>query len=609
MEALLAALGRDPTRRRTRVAVAIAAVVAVGGGATALALRAGGGAAASPCARAADPMASAWTPERAAAVQAAFAQTHVPYAAATFDTVRRTLDGYARRWTVLRTETCVLREQGAPDASAREVCLDRRLHEVTAQIDVFARADAKLMKRAVASAERLSSLDVCAGPRVAAVEGDGAALVAAAPLWKELDGAWPRLHGGAAADALATAQRVADEARRQHLPRVEGEADALVGEALDEQGDAAHAEAQYVAAVRAAEAAGDDIRVAGAWTSLAFVVGYEEERHAEGRRYSDLAEAVLERIGDDAGLRADLDDTRGTLDWVEGDYAASRREHTAALDARTRLLGPDDLLVASSLANLGAVEKADGHYALAEDYARRAIAIVATQLGADHPRVAGMYSNLANVYAEQGDDATALELQRRALAIAEQADAPDSPDLAFHLSSVGATLSNLGRNDEALPLLQRALAIQERVLGDHSDLSTTVSNIALIDSRGRAQRRRARGVRARARDRREGDGARPPGGRAGSRQPRRRARRHAPPRRGACAPSARARDPREGARPRQRGPRHLAGRRGRRARRPRSGGRGDRAARARGRAARRRCSARPRRRALRAGQGAGRGRG
>ncbi|HTJ44712.1 MAG TPA: serine/threonine-protein kinase [Kofleriaceae bacterium] len=493
MDALLAELARDPTRTRTRVIAAIAAAIVIGGGGVLLAMR-GGGARSSACAGAGDQLRGIWDDPHRMAVRGAFLATKAPFALDTWTAVEVELDRYARAWSDARVAACVATERAEPTAALRTSCLERRKHALAEQIDLFAHADLSILKRAAIAAHRLATVESCDDPRQLAAAGldDERTRALAEPLWAQLDEADPQINAGRIADAKAKAEAVATRAREAGLPRVEGEAQLLLGRALVSLGDAPGAERAYFAAARATLAGADDLRAIDAWRNLAFVVGYLEQRHDEGRRDAELASAALERIGGDERRRADLDELLGTLAWVDGDYAEARRRHEASLAAREKLLGPDNIDVATALVNLAIVEKADGHYEVAAGDATRAIEIMQHALGADHPQLAGAYSNLGNIYGAQGDAAKALEWQRRAAAVAEKSLPPDSTDLAFYLTNLGAALSNAGKDDDALPVYQRALAIQERALGDHADVALTLSNIALIDqARGRTAEARA----------------------------------------------------------------------------------------------------------------------
>src|SRR5207248_4663899 len=103
MDALLAALGRDPAIVRRRVAIGAALSLAAVG------MLAAGQLLAAQRARscAAGPLLSGlWDEEAKRSVREAFAATGKPFAAGAADGVVRALDGYAHEWAASYREAC-----------------------------------------------------------------------------------------------------------------------------------------------------------------------------------------------------------------------------------------------------------------------------------------------------------------------------------------------------------------------------------------------------------------------------------------------------------------------------------------------------------------------
>jgi hypothetical protein len=168
MDALLAELSRDPARARRRFLVAASVVLAAAAGATgyaALAARVRGSAG-EMCKGASRKLAGVWDAERRRATEAAFLATGLPYAADAARGVAAALDRYAAGWQAMHTDACqatwVRGEQPQSVLSLRTRCLERRLDEVAKLTDLFARADAKVVERAVAAAQSVRSVEACA---------------------------------------------------------------------------------------------------------------------------------------------------------------------------------------------------------------------------------------------------------------------------------------------------------------------------------------------------------------------------------------------------------------------------------------------------------------
>ena len=241
-----------------------------------------------------------------------------------------------------------------------------------------------------------------------------------------------------------------------------------------------------------------------------------------------------------------------------------------------------------------------GKYAEAVPLAERYVALARQKHGEEHTEFATAISWLAGLYRAQGRYAEAEPLYKRALAIREKALGPDHPGrhlaqqpgralrspgplrrgraalqarpgdlregagarppLCRHLAQQpGRALRAQGRYAEAEPLYKRALAIREKALGpDHPEVGTSLNNLAALYREPGPLRRGRAALQARARDQREGAGARPPRCRHLAQQPGRCSTRPGPLRRGRAALQARARDPREGAGARPPLGRHLA---------------------------------------------------
>src|SRR5690606_9536433 len=119
---------RDPGARRRTIGLALAFGAVVGAGGWGLA-RLAAEAPPSPCTGPAFALTDVWNDDRAAAIDAAFAATGLPYAADTARRVRPILADYAGAWTTMRREACEVHlrgEQSAPTLDLRMSCLDRR---------------------------------------------------------------------------------------------------------------------------------------------------------------------------------------------------------------------------------------------------------------------------------------------------------------------------------------------------------------------------------------------------------------------------------------------------------------------------------------------------
>jgi serine/threonine-protein kinase len=523
MNHLLAALSRDPAARTRRVATAVVLVAAVGAATAGLLHRS-----ALTCSGAERRLAGAWDDARRAEVERAFTRTGVPYAADEFAAVARSLDAYAARWTHSRTDACeatrVRGEQSAELMDLRMMCLDERMQELRAQVDVLAGADARVVEKAARAADSLPRVEECAD--VASLRtpvkppADANVRAQIDDVRNQLAHVRAMLQVGSYAAGLTLAQPLAARAKTLAYRPLEAETLLEQGSLELQNGDAAHAQSTLEQAALAAEAARDEKLAARAWTAL---VGVGERRaHLEDAlAFGRHAFAALEAAGSDDETRGRLLDRLGSVYAAQGKYDQAIANHRQGLALREKTLGPEHADVAASLNNLGNALDSAGKYdealasyqralAIAEkvlgprhpDVAaeltnqgivleelgrldeaeashRRALAIVEKSLGAEHPMAASSRTNLGSVLASRGKPEEAIAEYRRGLAIEEKTVGPDHPDCANALNNIGSALSTLHRYDESLVALRRALAIRETALGPgHPDVGASLTNIA-----------------------------------------------------------------------------------------------------------------------------------
>ncbi|WP_437322114.1 tetratricopeptide repeat protein [Sorangium sp. So ce385] len=527
MDALLAALRRDPAAARRRGLAAALGVALAGLAAVGLWQQRPGGICEGGEAR----LAGVWDEATKAKVRAAFAGTGRPHAEDTYRRVEGALDARARAWVAMYADSCaatrVRGEQSERLLDLRTACLERRRQEMTALTALFARGpDAEVLDRSVQASLALPGLAGCAdaGALTAAIPPpeDAAARARVGALRGRVAEVRALVEAGKIGEALALARPIADEARTVGYAPIEAEALLALGRAQRDAHDTKAAEATLGEAARAASRARDDAVAAEAFTQLLYVIGYQEARHEGALALRLAAEGAAERNSDPAA-RARLS---GTLALVlneqgkHGEAAAlaeralaglkealgpdhpdvaiaesrlgnvlvrlerfddAERAFQRARSLQERILGPDHPTVALTFNSLGRVFTAQSRNREALPFIERAIAIQEKALGPDHPFLAASISNLGNALVRLGETERAQRAHERALAIRERALGPDHPDAATSHNNLGAVLHMQGKVAEAAPHYARALAISERALGpDHSSLPSTLANLASV---------------------------------------------------------------------------------------------------------------------------------
>jgi hypothetical protein len=294
MDALLAALGRDP-RRRWRI-VGVAAVLAAVVGAGGMLYGQYERRQAQVCAGAEQELSGVWDDARRLAVQKSLLGTGVSYAEDTWSRVETLLDLYGGRWVAMHREACeatqIKREQSEALMDLRMACLDKRLLELRALVKVLADADRKVVSRAVVAASALSPIGRCA---------DTEALWSAVPppddpeVERQVDAIRERMAEGQAMYAagryvtgLEVAEAIVKEAEALDYEPLLAEALLLQGKVQSRSAMIEEAERSVSEAGFLAEANRADELAAEAQTLLVFVVGQQAARHDEGLVWASL---------------------------------------------------------------------------------------------------------------------------------------------------------------------------------------------------------------------------------------------------------------------------------------------------------------------------------
>ncbi len=433
MDALTAALSRDPARLRRRWLVGAAIAVAVFGGAWALRSP---GRAESVCRSGSRRLVGVWEqstgPEAARprrdATRAAFVKTGRSHAVETWERTAHMLDTYTADWLRMYTDACeathVHGEQSSEVLDLRMTCLGDRLERVRALTKVFAEASPAIVDKAVTAAGALPPLDRCA---------DVGLLRAVVP----------------PPDSPATRARV--EALKRELARVD---------ALGKSGQCPAALAAWRALVTEGEKLGyraleGEIREPGAWASecmsnaeyrdtlqhaaLAGLASHDEEVTARASMF--LAQMLADRTSDVVQAR----------NWI--DIA------TATMQGMSR---PEPVLESWRLQAESLVYAAEGATDKALDSIKRAEALMEKTRGSEHPDIPGVFNIIGLMLAHAGRFEEALGAYQRSVALTTKLNGPDHVLVAFAVSNEAEALNALHRHEEARVASERALEIRRR---------------------------------------------------------------------------------------------------------------------------------------------------
>jgi len=488
MNDILAAMADDPAVRRRRLATAgaVALLVGLAGVASWRGLRAP-----SPCRGAAGELAAVWNDARKEAVRTAFARTGKPFAADAFAAVAGALDGFGARWVAMHTDACEatrVRGTQSPELlDLRMECLQRRLDDVRAQVELFSSADDEVVTRAPGMARSLPPLSECADAEALRapvrppadpatkkrVEAARKSLATVHALWQ--GGRYP------AADAQLGPLLV--EAHAIGYRPLEAETLLQSGRIADSAGDYARAKSAYADAAVAAEAGRDDVTAALAECGLVWVIGERLGKYADAHAAARVAQAKIDRLGKQEMLQALLDGHLAAIAMDEGKYKDAEQLAERVLATREKLLGRDDYEVGEALGDLADDKVQLGEYGDAIALYRRAITIVEKAFGGAHPKAGNLHVNLGAALRSSGHLDEAVREYRRADEIIERSLGPEHPMLATVDINYGAVLLEEGHAAEAEAQFKRALAIWQKQLGpDHPSTGTAwfrLGNVAL----------------------------------------------------------------------------------------------------------------------------------
>jgi eukaryotic-like serine/threonine-protein kinase len=468
MPDLLADLDRESgggKRRRTGLLVGGGALLGL---AALLGLRAAAPAPEQPCRGAADRLAGVWDAPRAAELEQVFRGSSLPYAAATWTSLRPGLDAYASAWTAAHTDACeatrVRGEQSEHLLDLRMHCLDRRRVELGALTDVLLRGEPGAIEKAseglarlgeVATCDDTATLDAVVEPPTGKlkVEVDRVAADIARASALELAGRWPdaeRLTAAAIADpAVQAYPPLAAEALRVH---------ARLQQLLGAPADAA---TSLLTAVDAAVRGRDDRSAAEAWTDLVFVTGFHLNQAEAAAAYTRAAAAAVVRAGADPLLRARLDADISSVQVRLGDAEQGLAAGQRALEYFDANLEADPARLHRLLGNLALIHKHRKEFDAARAELQRALELVRRESGKDHPSAATLLTTLGALALDEGRLDEAREHADEAAAIRRRALPPDHLDFASSEELFAGVAEARGETATAAAHFRRALEIYQ----------------------------------------------------------------------------------------------------------------------------------------------------
>jgi tetratricopeptide (TPR) repeat protein len=487
MDSLLDALRHDPAQQRKRWLVigaglaAAATIVGIIGYATYRRQICGAGE---------DHVAAVWNADRRAALEQHFFGATEAIGREAAAAVAARLDDYTNRWAKIHREACVaarIRGEHSEALLDRQMaCLRRRLRETDHLLTLFETGGRDLVTAALEAAVGLDAPEVCADS-TALIERmplpeDEATRTALEDLDDQLAATAAEKLAGDYQTALERVTELAPQARELGYPPTLAEAMILKGFLESALGNAEDAERSLREAFGAAEQGRDDRAGAVAASNLMWVTGYMQGRFEEADRWSDLAQAKIERLGGDEPVAADYADTRAAVLIQAGRHREAVEVQKEALELHQRINGPDSLDAAMAMSTMGHALSSIGEYREAVDYYERSLALKESLVGPDHPTLGFTATSLSQAYAALNEYEKGAELSRRALAILENAFGESDPQLAVALNNLAYSLEGLEQYDEARAMHERSIGIVSQTWGpQHPQIAISLLNLSSLE--------------------------------------------------------------------------------------------------------------------------------
>jgi eukaryotic-like serine/threonine-protein kinase len=475
LDALLATLERDPARMRRRwLAAAALSLLVTGSGA--LAWSAWNQRLAQLCTGAPEKLLGIWDPPRQMTIEQSFLATGKPYARDTWERVREALNTYSSAWMSMHRDTCVATrihgEQSEAFMSLRMACLDNRRQELAALTQVFTEADDTVVEKAVsAAASTLRPLSVCAD-----VEGlmaevkppeDATTRKAVEAARAQLARVKALTEAGKYKEALVLAAEVAQKTGTLDYKPVHAEALFTWAWSQILSGENQEVAQRLMKALLLAHASRHDTLATAASVRMMGLYSLRGPQE-DAEHWERMAEASLERLGENGELRSIFLNNQGMSQYRQGKFAEAYESFDKAFALAQQQLGPANAMTlryaTNSLAALGNLDRADESLRAHESLIRMG----ETHLGPHHPFLGQPMMNLANMYMIQGRYAEARTVLARARKIGEQAYRPVSEDWAVFHFTHGDLDAMEGRDAEALGHYQECVRLFRELTGPES---------------------------------------------------------------------------------------------------------------------------------------------
>ncbi len=438
------------------------------------------------CQSAKHSLAAFWNPPQKTAIREAFEATRRSYAGDTFKRVEKIIDAYAVDWVQMANDSCAATHihgvQSERLMDLRKNCLDRKLTQFAALIDLFAGApDAEIVDKAVKIVMDLSTLSQCKDTEsllaTIAPPEDPKIRARVKELRQQLDRADVLQKTGKYKPGLAQIIKITKESAELGYLPFHAEARFLQATVKEFLGEFHAAEQEFKETIWAAADAGDSKLVAKVWISLLMNLA-QQNKFEDALALETVVGVAVALAGREPLLTADMKRALGRSYYEQGKFELGRKLFEQALTLRKKVLGSSHLKVSQSMIDVGNTLYRLGHFDECRKYYQKALIISERTLGPEHPNVGWAIHNLGMVFFAKGNYDEALKLYKKAHEIQKRSHNPDDPDLATGLQNMGILATQIGDFASAKKYMMEALKIYRHAFGeDHVLSAVTLSGL------------------------------------------------------------------------------------------------------------------------------------
>ena len=468
MDSLLAELQREPVRTWWPWAVAAALSLTLAG-VVVLARDPPVASEAEVCTGVDEAFASAFASEDRRAIEQRFAALDEP------ETARRLLarlDQWTASWRAGWEGACRSSASGSASVelySAQLSCLERRRHRFASYVELLREADAALARQAIEGLDQVGSPAACSDRELVLAQVEPPEDPDLRARVEQLAGRLDEAHALSLAGRLDAAEAALEQlsepiAATQWRP-LAAEFHRLRGHNRGRQRDFAGSERDLVEAIAGALAVGDDRLAVIALANQAEFICDWQPRWTESLQLLEFADALVDRLGGDPALEAEVEGTRAEVLMRQGSYEPAVAAAQRSLAAAERAAGSESLAAADAHHVLGTAMYWVGDNDEGQRQLELAQASWTAQVGPENPRMLKIHNGLGLFALAREQPLVAIAEFEAELRLAETLYGPDHLDVSDALANLALANYGAGRLDESRRDLERSLVIREREAG------------------------------------------------------------------------------------------------------------------------------------------------